>query len=124
MKSPDLSTVANQLPIDSGIMAGTREPQEISGDSFQEILCPGVKIKRVRTDADLSGASFEWAIERYVKEFAETPDILVVNPNELGSALVIVKHSGLEFRVITIPLILIDSWCLCGEKGIVWSPGA
>ena len=100
------------------------DKEVISDSSFQEILCPGVKIKRVRTDADLSGASFEWAVEQYVKEFSETPDIFVVNPNELGSALEIVKHSGLEFRVITVPLILIDAWCLCGEKGIVWSPGA
>lgn len=95
-----------------------------SGQSFQSIFCPGVVIRRIRTDSDLSLTSLNWLVDEYIKELGESPDILLVNSKELSDAKQIVPMLGYEMRIIAVPLLSDDSWVIAGPKGVFWSPGA
>ncbi len=91
---------------------------------FQSIFSPGVKIKKIRTDSDLSRCSLSWLIGEYISELGENPRILFVNSDELWVANEIVPLLGFLMKVIPIPLFKKDSWAIAGDKGIFWSPGA
>ena len=97
---------------------------EIETTSLQSIFCPGVKIRKIKTDADIALFSVSGLIEEYLAEFGETPDILLVNSKELSDAKQIVPMLGYELRIITVPLFKADSWAIAGNKGVFWSPGA
>jgi hypothetical protein len=94
------------------------------GQHFQSIFCAGVKIRKIRTDSDISVCSVNWLIDEYILEFGETPDILLVNSKELSDAKQIVPMLGYELRIISVPLFKTDSWAIAGSKGVFWSPGA
>ena len=98
---------------------------EIANDQhFQSIFCPGVVIRRIRTDSDLSLTSLNWLVDEYIKELGESPDILLVNSKDLSDAKQIVPMLGYEMRIISVPLFKVDSWAIAGSKGVFWSPGA
>ena len=91
---------------------------------FQSIFCPGVVIRKIRTDADLSRMSLNWLITEYIEELLETPDILIVGTQGLADAKEVVPILGYELRIISMPLLKDDSWAIAGSKGVFWSPGA
>ncbi len=91
---------------------------------FQSIFCPGVVIRKIKTDSDLALTSLNWLVDEYIKELGESPDILLVNSKELSDARQIVPMLGYEMRIISVPLFKPDSWAIAGSKGVFWSPGA
>ncbi len=97
---------------------------EVGASHFQSIFCPGVVIRKIRTDSDLSECSLSWLIEGYISELGESPDILLVNSKDLHIAKQVVPMQGYEMRIISVPLFKPDSWAIAGPKGVFWSPGA
>ena len=91
---------------------------------FQSIFCPGVVIRKIRTDSDLAECSLTNLIDQYIVELHETPDILLVNSKELFIAKRLVLMSGWNLRIISLLLFKPDSWAIAGSKGVFWSPGA
>ena len=91
---------------------------------FQSISCPGVMIRKIRTDSDLVEFSLRELISQYIDVLGETPNVLIVNSNDLWMAKKIVPIIGYELRIISVPLLKPDSWAIAGSKGVFWSPGA
>ncbi|KKL79427.1 hypothetical protein LCGC14_2014950 [marine sediment metagenome] len=91
---------------------------------FQSIFCPGVMIRKIRTDSDLVECSLSELISQYIDVLGETPNVLIVNSNDLWMAKKIVPIIGYELRIISVPLFKPDSWAIAGSKGVFWSPGA
>ena len=97
---------------------------EVGASHFQSIFCPGVVIRKIRTDSDLAECSLGELINQYMDVLGETPNVLIVNSNDLWMAKKIVPIIGYELRIISVPLLKNDSWVLAGSKGVFWSPGA
>ena len=97
---------------------------EEANQHFQSIFCPGVVIRKIRTDSDLALTSLNWLVEEYIRELGESPDILLVNSRLLSDAKQIIPMLGYEIRIIAVPLLKDDSWAIAGTKGVFWSPGA
>ena len=97
---------------------------EEADQNFQFIFCPGVVIRKIRTDSDLVECSLNELINQYMDVLGETPNVLIVNSNDLWMAKKIVPIIGYELRIISVPLFKPDSWAIAGPKGVFWSPGA
>lgn len=116
--------------MDSGLVEQKSDVEQ----NFQSIFRPGLRITKIKIDADLAPGSLNSIIEQYVSELREKPNMLLVNTKDLSRAKEVVAELGRPFsqppgikhEMIIVPVSFFRdwAWAIAGNKGVFWSPGA
>lgn len=82
---------------------------------------PGVKVRRLRIDTDLSVSGLAWAMEMYRESWDGLPPyMLMVHHRHRILAMEIIKGGSLMVSSHLLPL---GVWMLIGTNGIIYSDG-